>query len=497
MESLFLQSPSTTTLLGTVGILLALYVFFCSFNHQKKEPPGPRPLLVFGNLLQLNPKSPHSTLCELYKKYGPVFTVHFGAKKVVVLAGYRTIKRALVNHNAFSEKDISPIINDLKLTHGIVFANGDSWKEMRHFALTNLKDFGMGKKVCEEKIIEESQHLMDVLKEKHGKAFDTYQPVNYAVANIICSSVYGHRFEYDDPEFRDMVDRANKNTQLLGSASVQLYNYFPRLFNWLGARKQMMENAFANRRKVAELVEGLQDTLNPQMCRGLVDSFLARKAHLEASGNTDSHYCENNLLVTVVNLFAAGTETTSSSLRYGLLLMAKYPKIQDQVQEELSRVVGDSQVRVEDRKNLPYTDAVIHEMQRITNAVPWSVHRASQDVTFQGYFIKKGTPVLVLLSSALHDEDEWEKPYTFYPEHFLHKDGSFRKRDAFLPFSAGSRVCVGEGLARMELFLFFTSLLQHFRFTPPPGVTEDELDLTPVVGLSLTPSPHELCAVSR
>ena len=65
-----------------------------------------------------------------------------------------------------------------------------------------------------------------------------------------------------------------------------------------------------------------------------------------------------------------------------------------------------------------------------------------------------------------------------------------------IPLS-GSRACPGEGLARMELFLFITSLLQRFRFSPPPGVTEDDLDLTPAVGFTLNPSPHQLCAVSR
>lgn len=70
--------------------------------------------------------------------------------------------------------------------------------------------------------------------------------------------------------------------------------------------------------------------------------------------------------------------------------MAKYPYIQDQVQEELTRVVGSRQVQVEDRKNLPYTDAVIHESQRLANIVPMAIpHKISRDVTFQGYFIKE------------------------------------------------------------------------------------------------------------
>ncbi|XP_060921608.1 cytochrome P450 2K1-like [Labrus mixtus] len=215
------------------------------------------------------------------------------------------------------------------------------------------------------------------------------------------------------------------------------------------------------------------------------------------SGNMNSHYHDDNLLVTVSNLVSAGTDTTSSSIRYGLLLMAKNPTIQERVQEEMNRVVGSRQVRVEDRKNLPYTDTVIHEIQRMSITVPLILHCTTRDVTFQDYFIKKGTTALLLLSSALRDEDEWETPYTFNPAHFLDEDGHFKKRDAFLPFSAGARACAGESLARMELFLFFTSLLQHFSFTPPPGVKEDELDLTQNVGLILSPSPHKLCAISR
>uniref|UniRef100_A0A3Q4IFJ7 Uncharacterized protein n=1 Tax=Neolamprologus brichardi TaxID=32507 RepID=A0A3Q4IFJ7_NEOBR len=117
---------------------------------------------------------------------------------------------------------------------------------------------------------------------------------------------------------------------------------------------------------------------------------------------------------------------------------------------------------------------------RLSNIVPMAIpHRTSRDVSLHGYFIKEGTTVFPLLTSVLYDESEWENPFTFNPSHFLDQEGKFVRRDAFMSFSAGRRVCLGEGLARMEIFLFFTSLLQHFRFTPPPGVSEDELDLTP------------------
>ncbi|KAM6914704.1 cytochrome P450 2K1-like [Lycodopsis pacificus] len=500
MESLFLQSPSTTILLGTVGILLVLYVFFPNFDHQRKEPPGPRPLPVFGNLLQLNLKSLHSTLFELSKNYGSVFTVYFGPQKVVVLAGYKTVKQALVNYAVeFGERYVTPGTNDLSHSHntGIVFANGESWKEMRRFALSNLRDFGMGKKAAEDKIIEEIQYLNEVFERHEGKPFSATQSISYAVSNIICSIVYGSRFDYSDAEFTCMVDRANDNARLSGSPSIQLYNIYPWIFQWVSNRMRLRKNVAENRKQIKQLIGRLQKTLNAQMCRGFVDSFLAHKQKIENLGITESFYNMENLVSTVGNMFAAGTDSTGTTLRWALLLMAKYPQIQDQVQAELSRVVGNHQVKAQDRMNLPFTDAVIHETQRFANILLTAPRIASTDVTFQGYFIRKGTPVFPLLTSVLWDESEWESPRTFNPAHFLDKDGKFVKRDAFMPFSAGQRACPGESLARMELFLFFTSLLQRFRFTPPPGVPEEELDLTPAVGFTLGPTPHELCAVSR
>ncbi|XP_032443874.1 cytochrome P450 2K1-like [Xiphophorus hellerii] len=498
--SFFLFS-SPTTVLG-VGLLLNILYFVSvdsSSRETGKEPPGPKPLPLLGNLLQLDLQRPYKTLRELSKKYGSVFTIYLGPKKVVVLAGYRTVREALINcADEFGEREIGPIFDEINKGHGILFSNGETWKEMRRFALSTLKDFGMGKRVAEEKILEECGHLIQVFESYKGKPFNTSHPVNYATSNIISSIVFGSRFDYDDLRFRNLVSRVNESISLFGTTGIQLYNTFPRLVRWIKNRQVILKNTEKTIRDVQDLTQKLKETLNPQICRGLVDCFLIRKQKEEDSCVKDIQFTEENLIFTVMNLFSAGTDTTAATLRWGLLLMAKYPQIQDQVQEELTRVVGSHEVHVEDRKNLPYTDAVIHEIQRLGNIVPMAVpHKTSQDVTFQKYFIKAGTTVIPLLTSVLYDESEWESPHTFNPSHFLDKEGRFIKRDAFLPFSAGRRACIGESLARMEVFLFFTSLLQRFRFMPPPGVSENDLDLTPAVGFTIPPSPHELCAISR
>ncbi|XP_041859001.1 cytochrome P450 2K1-like [Melanotaenia boesemani] len=496
----FLQSSTSVSLFGVVVGLLVVYLLLSSFSSQeRREPPGPRPLPLLGNLLQVDLKRLDQSLVDLSKKYGPVFQVYFGTKKVVVLAGYRTVKQALVNHaDEFGNREVSPIFYDFNKEHGILFSNGESWKEMRRFALTTLKDFGMGKKISEEKILEESHYLIKEFEQFEGKPFNNTQAINYAASNVISALMFGKRFEYKDPVFQAMVERDNETIHLTGSVSILIYNFFPWLGPCLKNWRVVMKNIEAGKEDTRKIIADLKETLDPNMCRCYIDAFLIRKQTLEESDIKNSHYHDDNLVYSVTNLFAAGTDTTGTTLKWCLLYMAKYPHIQDRVVEELSRVVGSRQVRIEDRRNLPFTDAVIHESQRLANIVPMAIpHTTSKDVTFQGYFIKEGTTVFPLLTSVLYDEGEWESPRTFNPCHFLDNDGKCIKRDAFMPFSAGRRVCLGEGLARMELFLFFTSLLQHFRFTPPPGVSEDELDLTPVVGFILSPLPQMLCAIRR
>uniref|UniRef100_A0A3B3RZZ2 Uncharacterized protein n=1 Tax=Paramormyrops kingsleyae TaxID=1676925 RepID=A0A3B3RZZ2_9TELE len=368
---------------------------------------------------------------------------------------------------------------------------------MRRFALTSLRDFGMGKQQMEEKIIEELHYVTDLFENFKGKPFDITKGLTYSMSNIISSIIFGSRFDYTDPQFQEMVKTSNRSTLLLGSPGVQLYNAFPSLSWVFKDREDLMESFRCNLFQIKRLISKLQETFNAEDRRGFVDSFLIQQQKIPSQRNS-AHYHNENLLISVANLFLAGTDTTATTLRWGLLLMAKYPDIQDRVQEELDMVTGGRQTRVEDRKNLPYTDAVIHEIQRLANIVPLNALNVTRsDVVFRGYHIKKGTTVIPLLTSVLYDESEWETPHTFNPGHFLDDQGRFRKRDAFLPFSAGRRACPGESMARMELFLFFTSLLQKFRFTPPPGVTESDLDLAPVVGLILNPSPHKLCAVNR
>ncbi|KAF7235658.1 Cytochrome P450 2J2 [Varanus komodoensis] len=206
---------------------------------------------------------------------------------------------------------------------------------------------------------------------------------------------------------------------------------------------------------------------------------------------------EDNLVQVIYDLFTAGTDTVVSTLQWALLFMVVYPDVQENIQKEIDAVLTPSQcIFYEDQKKMPYTNAVIHEILRFNFVLlVGSFRRCTKDTTILGFPIKKGTIVILDIASALYDPKKWETPHQFNPNHFLDKDGNFQNNDAFIPFSVGQRLCLGENLARKELFLFITNVLQAFTLQMPEGVTE--LSTTPAKGFSVQPYPYKICALPR
>ncbi|XP_067865507.1 cytochrome P450 2K6-like [Heterodontus francisci] len=492
--NIFLLSPSLVLFVCTIVLLYLINRH--SHRARINYPPGPTPLPIIGNLHQLDRKRIYKSLFELSEKYGSVYSIQIGATKAVVLVGYETVKDALVHHpTEFMGRPFIPVIHMLKEGSGVTWSNGEPWKQMRRFVLSTLRDFGMGKKSIEERINEEAGFLVAVIESYKGQPFDASIILNSATANIICSILFGHRFDTEEETFLSLVKMTNDNFKLLASPMLQIFNSYPFLRFLPGVHRKVFQYSKETKTLLNNIINQRRSTLNEGNVSGLIDRFLVKQK--EESGNPDTLFHDKNLLIATHDLFAAGMDTTATTLRWGLLLMMKYQEIQKRVQEEIDQVIGSKRCpRMEDQKHMPYTRAVIHEVQRFANIAPMGVPRETTvDINFRGYFIPKGSCIFPLLTSVLYDKTQWEKPDEFNPAHFLDEEGKFVNKDAFMPFSAGRRICAGETLAKVELFLFFSTMLQRFHLHAPPSVTN--LDITPAVGAILMPKPHKMCAVPR
>uniref|UniRef100_A0A3B3TKQ5 Cytochrome P450, family 2, subfamily N, polypeptide 13 n=1 Tax=Poecilia latipinna TaxID=48699 RepID=A0A3B3TKQ5_9TELE len=444
--------------LDVKGILLFMFSFLLIADFIRNRtpanfPPGPKALPFVGNILSLDTKHPHVCFTKLADVYGNVFS-------------FRLVS---------------------------ISRNGEIWKKQRRFALSTLRTFGLGKNTLELSICEEIRHLQEEIESEKGKPFSPAGLFNNAVSNIVCQLVMGKRFDYSDHEFQTMLKCMSEGVQLEGSIWGQLYDAFPQVMKYLpGPHNKIFSNYNAVKDMLLEEIQKHKKDLDPSNPRDYIDTFL-----IEMENHKDSlGFTEGNLAFCSFDLLVAGTETTATTLLWALLYLTKYPEVQEKVQAEIDRVIGQSrQPSMADRQNLPYTDAVIHEIQRMGNIVPLNGFRvAVKDTTLGGYFIPKGTPLMPMLTSVLFDKSEWETPDTFNPGHFLDANGKFVKREAFLPFSAGKRVCLGEGLAKMELFLFFVGLLQKFTFSVPDGV---ELSTEGITGTTRVPHPYKVSAKVR
>ncbi|ELK13736.1 Cytochrome P450 2S1 [Pteropus alecto] len=363
---------------------------------------------------QLAPQQPPSrSLPQLSKKHGPVFTVHLGPwRRVVVLVGHQAVQEALGGQaEEFSGRGMLATLDPTFDGHGVFFSNGERWRQLRKFTTLALRDLGMGKREGEELIQAEAQCLVEAFQGTKGQPFDPSLLLAQATSNVVCSLTFGLRFSYDDQEFQAVVRAAGG--VLLGISSPWGQTY--EMFSWLlqrlpGPHTQLLSHVST-------------------LAAFAIKQVQRHQGSLDASGPA----------LDVVDAF--------------MLKMAKVGE--ERMREELTRELGPGRAPgLQDRARLPYTNAVLHEAQRLLALVPMGIPRALTRTTrFRGYTLPQ------------------YKTHTCYVR--------------------GKRVCLGEGLARAELFLLITAILQAFFLESP--CPPRSLSLQPAVsGLFNIPPAFQL-----
>ncbi|XP_045181722.2 cytochrome P450 1A1-like [Mercenaria mercenaria] len=487
------MSVVTTVLwiLSTAFITL-LFIKWILRSKGKRYPKGPMGLPIVGHLPFFG-RHPPSTFMKWWKSYGNVFSIRLGSWNAVVVNGYKAVKAAAEHPNdAFSGRPnfVSAEVLAERI-HEEVFAFGNFspvYLKQRNLASKALRLFTSKRKdVIEELVTNEAVAFADSLIRKYSTHPGYIElEVQTLVVRIIYQLLYGRGKQVDvDRHVKITYKALEEFNEFTGSGSaIDVLPWLRYIMPWKidALRKIIAKTDDIMWKQVQEHYE----TFSADHIRDVADAIITSDA--EDEENKDRYVLTRaRLNLTLADLQGAGADTTSKTLLWLILYMTKFPQIQERVFAEINTVIGKSRnVELKDKPILVYTNAVILEVMRIVTQIPFSLpHFSMTDAKIEGLDVDKGTVVLFNLYSIHHEKEFWGDPECFRPERFILGDNTLNsdKCNHVLAFGLGRRRCVGEFLAKMNVFLAFSIVMQRCKFIKPPG---ERLDLIPIPGLVYT-----------
>ncbi|VDM95065.1 unnamed protein product [Thelazia callipaeda] len=512
-NSAWLFQPISVSLLP----LILIYIFYDCYWKRRNLPPGPMPWLILGNIFYfLFYKSVDDMFLAWKQKYGSLITFWVGPIPMIIVSDVETMREYFVrNAEHFSNRWPNYASHFfLGGENGVIHIDGEKWKQQRRFALRVFRDFGVGRTIIEERIMKEVDFLINYLEEKcTEQEIDLNSMHAICVGNIITSILFGYRFPQDwnlnflfkgSAEFKLINSIISSQSQMVMHPLMALYIILPSTThipvinyvwkNFENFRNRLWKFVFEEvqvqqkHKEIHSSEEQLPEVMD------FTHSYLSEIERRKAVGEGIQYFDEWQLSMLLLDLFFAGMETTTTTLKWGFLLTMIHPDVQTKVQNELDQI--GERITLADKSNCPYTVATLHEIQRVANILTFNLlHTTADNVVVGKYFYPAGTICIPQISIALNDPVNFPKPHEFCPERFLESDGiTLKKYDAFIPFSIGKRQCLGESLAKAELFLIYANLMRHFQLhttlnNPNPSTKR-------IFGLTVSPPPFK-CHVKK
>ncbi|XP_014368134.2 cytochrome P450 18a1 [Papilio machaon] len=488
--------------LGVVLVYLTAWLLVL-IRETRKLPPGPWAPPIVGYLPFLGVR--HKTFLSLARNYGPLFSARLGNQLTVVLCDYKLIREAF-RREEFTGRPSTPLMHTLDGL-GIINSEGRLWKNQRRFLHEKLREFGMsymgnGKKIMESRIKSEVYELITNLQRTEGAPVDANPLLALVVSNVICGITMSVRFSHGDLRFERLNHLIEEGMRLFGE--IHYGEYIP-LYNYLPGKALAQEKVARNREEMFAFYQTLinehRDTLDLDNARDLIDVYLIEIEKAKNEGREGELFegrdHELQIKQILSDLFSAGMETIKSSLLWMIVFMLRNPEVKRRVQEELDSVIGsDRIITVEDMPDLVYTESTILETLRMSSIVPLATtHSPTKDVNLNGYRIPAGSQVVPLINCVHMDPTLWEEPSKFNPSRFIDEAGRIKRPEFFMPFGVGRRMCLGDVLARMEMFMFFATIMHQFDIQMEAGAAPPSLEGT--VGATISPQSFRVRFLPR
>ncbi|KAL4391762.1 hypothetical protein AHAS_Ahas03G0277500 [Arachis hypogaea] len=486
--------------LFTTIILLSLFIIVLIMKWQyfkhtdKNSPPSPPKLPILGNLHQVG-LFPHRSLKSLAEKHGPLMLLHFGNVPVLVVSSADMAEEVMKTHDLVFSNRPPRKTSEILLYDSKDIATspyGEYWRQIRSLAVLHLLS---NKRVQSYGLIreEEAARMVETIKEFASSSFS--MPLNlseifFGVTNdILCRSALGRRYRGggEGCKFQELVLEFG---DLLGTTSIG--DYIPWL-SWLNK----VDGSYKRASRVAKrLDEFLDQVIAEHVSSGKrkeqegltdnVDDFVDVLLSVKNSNAVGFEFDTTTMKAILVDMFAAGTDTTYTVLEWAMAELLKRPAVMHKLQDEVRTVVGNrSNITEQDLVHMNYLKAVIKETLRLHPSLPVLVPREStKGIKLNGYDIEAGTQVLVNAWAVATDPKCWDQPLEFKPERFLNSSVDFKGCDfQFIPFGAGRRGCPGLQFATAVDEIVLATLVHHFDWDL--SAASKEVDMSETHGLAL------------
>uniref|UniRef100_A0A1W7HBW0 Cytochrome P450 n=1 Tax=Scoparia dulcis TaxID=107240 RepID=A0A1W7HBW0_SCODU len=480
------------TLLLVLSSIIWTYAVFLTLNSKNRKsarlPPGPRPLPIVGNILELGP-TPHQSLAKLSRKYGPLMSLKLGSATAVVVTSPEIAKTVLQTHDlAFSSRTVPSAAeaHDHDKFSMAWLPVDVRWRKLRKISKEHM--FSVSRLDATQDLRKEKlQKLYDYVNEcrRTGQAVDIGEAAFTTSLNLMSATLFSMEFaRFGSDSLQEMKDVVWGVMEYIGKPN--LADYFPVL------KRADPQGVFRKSKfyfgRLLEIFDRIIDeklearvTGDKAQKNDLVEALLDLHQRDEISRDEIKHL--------LVDLFVAGTDTTSGTVEWAMTELIRHPKKMSRIRDELRELTEENrQINESDISRLPYLQAVVKETFRLHPAAPFLIpHKAEADIEINGYVVPKNAQILVNVWASGRDPNTWPDADLFMPERFVDRNEiDFRGRDfELIPFGAGRRICPGLPLAYRTVHLMLATLIQNFGWKLENGEKPEELDMSEKFGLTL------------
>ncbi|KAF5808762.1 putative cytochrome P450 [Helianthus annuus] len=496
-------SSSETLLLSSFSCIV-IVIFICmkwilfDSRNRKNIPPSPQKLPIIGNIHHLG-SSPNRNLQILSQKYGPLILLRLGSIPTLVASSAEAAHEIMKTHDLSFCSRPSIFAPNILLygSKSIVFSPyGEYWRRLKSLVvlklLSNIRVKSY-KKVRENEIV----HMIQMLRESCGTTIDMGSMFTSLTNNIISRIALGRKL--DGPKYQKLL------REFVDMFSVFcIGNYFPWL-SWVDQVTGTVRRAKKIAKEFDEFLESIieehvnkkkgEDANSNEEGEDFVDILL----DLQKDNTSAFALQRDTLKALIMEAFAAGTETTQTSLEWAMSELIRNPRVMKKLQQEVTEIAqGRSMISEEDLERMSYLKAVVKESLRLHTPFPLLLPRESvQDVKLMGFDIAAGTQVIINAWAIARDPSLWEEPNEFRPERFLNNSINYQGLHfEWIPFGAGRRSCPGIQFSVPVMELALANIVYKFDIVLPNGIKSEDLDMTEAFGITIHRKSSLIVSVS-